>query len=328
MGTPQAGISRTIVAAVFDELALMGYPGGLRLLESKAPLVSGRDADSIFDEAATALGDPALALAVVQRLAVGSLGELDYALCTSDSLRVGLDRLARFYRVGTERVTLDLEQDARRATLVFRSTSDEPYSRHWRELPVALIARRIRQTVGREVGFQEVAFAHAPPPDSEPYTAFFGVPVRFGSDADRLGFATTLLSEPLRTAMTALGDLLEAKMREAAPPGTASDAFLGRVRRALSAQIDAGDLTIAATAKRLATSTRTLQRELARAATSHKALLDELRRERALALLAAARIPLVDISARLGFSDPRAFFRAFRRWTGTTPAAVRRRRSR
>lgn len=317
------GISRAVVAAVVHELAQMGDRGALPLASGDAMVVPGRAADAAFEHAAERLRDPAIALSVARRLAIGALGEIDYVLCTSDSLRVGLSRLARFYRAATERVTLAIEESGDRASLVFRATTREPYSRHWREFAVAIIARRIRQTLGREVRFPAIAFAHDPPARLEPYVAFFGTRPRFGEDADRMVFARALLDEPLRTAAKALGDLLEAKMRAIEPPEAGRDALLARVRRAVAAQLDDRDLALATTAARLATSTRTLQRELARARTSHKAIVDEVRRERALALLESGRMTTVEISERLAFADPRAFFRAFRRWTGTSPAALR-----
>jgi AraC-like DNA-binding protein len=317
------GISRTVVAAIAHELAQMGDRGALGVLAGDAMVVPGRAADAAFERAATALRDPTVALSVARRLAIGSLGEIDYVLCTSDSLRVGLGRLARFYRVATERVSLAIEESGDQASLVFRATTTEAYSRHWRELAVGIIARRVRQTLGREVRFRGIDFAHAAPPRVEPYVAFFGLAPRFSADADRIVFARALLDEPLRTAARALGDLLEAKMREAEPPEAAQGALLARVRRTVAAQIDARDLTLATTAARLATSKRTLQRDLARAGTSHQAVVDDVRRALALALLESNRMTTVEISERLGFKDPRAFFRAFRRWTGTSPAALR-----
>jgi AraC-like DNA-binding protein len=316
-----SGISRTIVGAVFHELAQLGCSEGLNLLRSNTPVVNGGAADAAFEQASLRLRDPALALTIAKGLAIGSLGEIDYALCTSHDLRTGLVRLARFYRVATERVTLDLVEDSRHAKLVFRATSSEPYSRHWREFAVAVIARRIRQTVGHDVRFREVGFAHGAPPGVDAYTRYFGSVPQFDRDADTLGFRRALLAEPLRTAARVLGDLLEATMREATPR---DDALVVRAKRVVATQIENRDLTLATTAKRLAMSKRTLQRELARAGTSHKSIVDDTRRERALALLETGHVAVVDISERLAFSNPRAFFRAFRRWTGTTPAAVRR----
>jgi AraC-like DNA-binding protein len=71
------------------------------------------------------------------------------------------------------------------------------------------------------------------------------------------------------------------------------------------------------TAKKLALSCRSLQRELNSRGTSYREELDMLRREMALDMLPSE--PLSDIVAFLRFSESSAFYRAFRRWTGKTP---------
>ena len=55
-------------------------------------------------------------------------------------------------------------------------------------------------------------------------------------------------------------------------------------------------------------------------------LIDERRRELAEKLLARDSVLLCDVGYRLGFSDVKAFFRAFRRWTGTSPRAFQKTR--
>ena len=78
---------------------------------------------------------------------------------------------------------------------------------------------------------------------------------------------------------------------------------------------------------RMRMSERTLQRNLGREGTSMQALLDELRHQLALRHLAEAKESIAEISFLLGFADVRAFHRAFKRWTGATPAAYRQARS-
>ncbi|MDZ7784627.1 MAG: helix-turn-helix transcriptional regulator [Halioglobus sp.] len=59
--------------------------------------------------------------------------------------------------------------------------------------------------------------------------------------------------------------------------------------------------------------------------TSYRRLLEEARLDCADALLADARLNVAEVAQRLGYSDPANFGRAFRKLTGTTPAAWRRR---
>jgi AraC-like DNA-binding protein len=53
-------------------------------------------------------------------------------------------------------------------------------------------------------------------------------------------------------------------------------------------------------------------------------LLDRTREQLARQYLADRTLTLSDIALLLGFSEQSAFNRAFRRWTGLTPAHVRR----
>jgi AraC-like DNA-binding protein len=70
-------------------------------------------------------------------------------------------------------------------------------------------------------------------------------------------------------------------------------------------------------------SERTLRRHLAAAGRVFREIHDQLRTERALELLSAGALSVAEIGSEIGFSDAREFRRAFKRWTGTPPAAMR-----
>jgi len=167
-----------------------------------------------------------------------------------------------------------------------------------------------------------VAFVHAAPRSLARHHEHFGPGVRFDAQQDRLAFTSDVLSRALRTAELSLAPILDEKIRALAPePG---DAYLALATTALRELLGKPEGDLEGLAKRLRTSTRTLQRELGARGTSFKALLDGVRRAHALALLRQGGRSIVDISAELGFADPRVFFRAFRRWTGTAPGAYAR----
>ena len=76
-------------------------------------------------------------------------------------------------------------------------------------------------------------------------------------------------------------------------------------------------------AKALAISRRTLSRHLADESTSFRRILDDVRREFACALLQDRTLSIADVAFFLEYSEPAAFIRSFRRWTGQTPHAFR-----
>jgi AraC-like DNA-binding protein len=81
--------------------------------------------------------------------------------------------------------------------------------------------------------------------------------------------------------------------------------------------------TLAAIAKLLEVSDRSLRRQLREQGISFRGLLDELRMQIALKYLRTTRLANEDIALLLGFSDAANFRRAFRRWTNKSPSEIR-----
>jgi AraC-like DNA-binding protein len=96
------------------------------------------------------------------------------------------------------------------------------------------------------------------------------------------------------------------------------------VRSVLSARLAEGDASLAVVAGQLATTERALQRRLAHEGVTFESVLDDLRHDLARRYLADPRISVAEIAYLLGYADPSPFYRAFRRWTGTTPREARR----
>ena len=316
------GIANAIVQPVARALAEMGYvPPEIPVVRG---IVVGDIADATFEDAATKLHDDALGLTVAQRIPIGGLGDLDYAMCTSTTLGEGLARLVRFYGLATQRVRVTFDETPALAELVFTRTPPLTHSRHWVEFATAIIAHRMRQTLGVAAPFEKVSFTHAAPASTKVHDAFFGVPVEFSAATDCLSFPTDLLPQPLRTMSAALAGVLDIKMKQLEPTMVARPPFLAVARTAVIELLDSKETGLPATAAHLNTTPRTFQRQLRDHGTSHRELLDDVRRERALRLLEQGKI-ISEVSIALGFSEPSAFFRAFRRWTGASPRAVMKR---
>jgi AraC-like DNA-binding protein len=102
-----------------------------------------------------------------------------------------------------------------------------------------------------------------------------------------------------------------------------SRSFAERVQRVLWDELSEGQPTLKTVAGALGTSTRTLQRRLGDEGVTFAELLDTFRRRMAHELLQRHDLAVYEVAFLLGYSEPSTFFRAFRRWTGTSPLQYR-----
>jgi len=192
------------------------------------------------------------------------------------------------------------------------------------ELLFAILFARGRQLTKRPWPLLEVAFRAPSPHDAAAHERFFGAPVHFARARNELVFDSAWLDTPCMEHDAALATFFDRHADGLLERVSGAPAFLRRVRLAIAESIRGSDPALEMTAKRLAMSARTLQRRLEEANTSHKALVEEVRRDLTLELLADPKLGLREIGYLVGFGDTSAFYRAFKRWTGSTPMTARR----
>ncbi|MGW0179602.1 AraC family transcriptional regulator [Nocardia sp. NPDC003345] len=181
-----------------------------------------------------------------------------------------------------------------------------------------------RSFCGHEVRPTLVEFTYPEPPHSGAYRRFFGSPLRFGADANRMSFSADLLASPIATYNPMSLEIAVQACRELVAPDNPPPDLVGTVE-ALLADTVRRPLTMAEIAERLYLTERGLRRRLAGSGHTFSEIRDRVRARRARFLLVDSGLRIADIAAEVGFSDPREFRRAFRRWTGEAPAELRRR---
>lgn len=279
--------------------------------------IAGAAVDARLDDIARSRRDPTFALTLARAAVIRPLGLFGHMVWLSGTVRDALTRAARFYAMVTSRTTLTLDETASRATLRQHSVPGVAHGKILTEFAFASLALRARRATGGRFKLHAASFTHGSDRSTRAaYRAVFGVPVGFAAGADEIAFDAEQLDLPLETADEVTSAALETTIVQLTGARPRS-VLLDRVRRAAAPSL--GDVVSLATiAGRLGTSARTLRRHLEQEGLSLRSIIDELRRERADELLAAGT-PIKEIAFGLGFSEPSAFSRAYKRWTGKAP---------
>jgi len=119
------------------------------------------------------------------------------------------------------------------------------------------------------------------------------------------------------------GEIAGAARRERAKKKARPLLFRRRVEAELAPLLATGPVRVGPVAKALGCSRQTLYRRLKAEGLTFALVLDGLRHREALKLVRDTSLPVKEIAWRLGFSDPAAFSRAFKRWTGKSPQLFR-----
>ncbi len=272
---------------------------------------------------AARIPDPALGLKAASCWHPSNLGALGYAWLSSSTLRTALNRLVRYWRVVIADVTVSLEESPEGVAFVHVPPDlDATLDAIRGDVVLAILYDMCRTNFGRTLRPARVAFRRAAPGDASPYEAFFGCPVSFGADANRLQIGLTEADQPLPTGNRDLAAMHDRALVEQLARLDKKD-VMARFRASLLERMASGDLSEENLARDLHMSRRSLQRRLAEADASYQSLVDETRRDMALRYLDDSGKSATDIAFLLGYSQQSAFTRAFRRWTGSSPSEYR-----
>jgi len=276
--------------------------------------VSAPLADAIWTQAVQSEGLE-LVLSIAGGLRPSTYGLLTYLLAASDNVGMALRRLTRHYRLLSTAAEYELAASARQCAVECRVFGSPTPSRD--AFGIAAVVGFVRGEVDGMPTPRE-ACLRAPAPSASKrreWDAFFGVRVRFGASTNRVVYSRRAMATPMRGADSELGALLE---EQAQQRGSAATPWAQRVRERI-AVTPSRPPTVTEIATELDTSPRSLRRHLAVEGEPFQSIVDNLRQHQAEALLAEGT-PTADVAVATGFCDPTAFRRAFRRWTGVSPA--------
>ena len=278
-------------------------------------LLSGAAMQELDDEALGWFG---------RRLPWGSYGMLARASISAPSLGVALKRWCRHHGLIADDIGLSLTPQEGSATITLSEHRDlGPL----REFCLVSVLRNLHGLacwlIDSRIPLQQARFPYPAPEHAAVYPLLFPGPVRFDAAQAQLQLDARYLALPLRRDETALQQMLQRALPLTVLQYRRDRLLVQRVRQLLVSQPQETQ-SADALAHWLHISPRTLHRQLKDEGATLQALKDEVRRERATELLLRTRKPIKQVAEAAGFRNEKSFIRAFRDWTGQSPAEFRR----
>ncbi|MEH1868994.1 MAG: AraC family transcriptional regulator [Nostoc sp.] len=309
----------SLCAAVGIEPALLKMPD---------QRITGELHSAVWCEAVQQTGDQNLGLHMGEAFNPATFGIVGYVLVNCQTFEQVLEKLSRYTHLFSQGAYIhfsvsqgfvlcdcDIVGDLKNYLL------KEP--RQAIESTFASLLTATQMLTGKSLAPQAVWFQHSPPADISDHARIFGIGVRFSMPKNRIIFNANCLNWPVLSANSNLLPVFEQHAQAMLDAINRESNYTRQVVQALTQQLKGELPSQEVFARSLAISVRQLQRELQAEGTSYQQLLDETRKQLALRHLKNPDSSISDVAFLLGFSEPSAFHRAFKRWTGQTPRNYR-----
>jgi len=331
--TPPHHVSTFLLRALADVVqqrgispeTLLGHDTDVLYVEPLERSVPREKLQALFRHAVQLTKDPALGLQCGLHASQSSFGLMAPLVSHAPTLRRALALVAQFQSLLIEGARVQLAERAGVAVLRFDvdDAGGGQLDRSFVELIVAGLVRTVQAfgCTGGEI--RAVRFKHARPAYHAAYTTVFAGAERFAQPFIGVEFSAHALDRPHLHHHSELHTLIlaqaERSLKRLWRPLTCTE----RVRALVSGRPASQLPDMAAAARELQLSVRSLRRHLGDEGTSYRELTQSMLHESACSSLRDPAITLQAVAHELGFSDVTAFYRAFRRWERLTPAEYR-----
>ncbi|NSZ20279.1 AraC family transcriptional regulator [Agrobacterium vitis] len=253
----------------------------------------------------------------------GSFKLMCHAVLHARTLEHALRRALTFLNAVLYSPTGELRQQDGQAEIVLTDDRDAPrpafaYRTYW-----LILLGVLCWLIGRRIPLRRVDFACPAPINRRDYLQFFGAPVHFEQVRSRLIFNANYLTLPTIRDEKSLQNFLRGAPANILLRYRHDQGISARLRNLFKATQPADWPDFDAFAHDLKLSPATLRRRLRSEGQSFLGIRDEIRHALARDLLGEQKLNVAETAAHLGYAEPSAFYRAFVKWSGMTPAAFR-----
>lgn len=323
-------VSIAFVRAAVDALSPVAAARALdragispELLGVPAARVSARAFAALWLAVARELDDEFFGLDT-RRMKVGSFALLCQAVVHCGTIGHALKRCLRTFSVFLDDIDGVVRVEQGEAVVRLTNRIADPERRRFAdETFLVMVHGLICWLAGRRIPLLAAEFAWPRPGHADEYRIMFSQRLAFGAPQTCVRFDAKVLGAPVVQDESTLKRFLRSAPQSVFIKYRDQDSWTARLRRRLRGSGEAGWPTLDEVAGELGVPASTLRRRLEAEGTTFQAIKDQLRRDIAIHHLSEGDMSVGDIAARLGFQDASAFYRAFRRWTGSQPGAYR-----
>ncbi len=294
----------------------------LKLFSNPDNLVSYSLRNRVLTHCANATGCQHFGLIAAEHSGLDSLGALGLLIRSSPDVGSALQNLLTYFRFHTRSGSASLRQYEDLAVFGYHILeSDGEPNRQLSDGAIVFMRNLMRELCGVEWNPREVWSMHSQPESVEPYRKFFTARLRFDAEYNALLFSKSWLDRPLPAFNAGIYRLVKKELESQLDQNT--DSLAAMVRSIISTDLLGTTVSEEYVAAQLDMHPRKLRRKLIESQTSYRKLLDGVRFEVAKQLLTDSELKINAIALRLQYTDARSFIRAFKRWSGETPARWR-----
>ncbi|WP_256670069.1 AraC family transcriptional regulator [Pseudomonas sp. L-22-4S-12] len=280
----------------------------------------------LWRAAARLTGDPGFGLKAGSQVGPASFNVVSYLLQSAPSLRESIALVQRYQRLISDGGRVQMIPGNNATWLIYHPCQGQlPFSPHQIEAVLAAVVALGHRLTGNQLLPLKVQFSQSPLGPLDDYHCVFRCPVEFDQAFSGILIDNAALDTPLAQAEAPLVNLhrqyVSARLAALSKPDDLAQELSAWIRSRLPGQPP----TRAMAAQALGLSPKTLARRLQQDHLDFSTLLDQARRDAALLAVSSGDLGLADIGHSLGFAEPSIFWRAFKRWTGMTPAQWRQR---
>jgi AraC-like DNA-binding protein len=261
---------------------------------------------------------------------VGTTRLIALSMINSSTLLAALRRSIEFNRVcrvrqGAQIVNdVHIDEQSRQATLTYLLSDDTQDVQHSVLCNLAIWMRFCGWLIGQHIDIVSATCAGPRPDFIEGIRHFFPCPVEYDQPLNSVSFSSRLLEAELVRSEDDLEKFLKlAPYYMVIEPQAATRSITHRIREILGNDFREELPSFEELTGLLNMSARTLRRRLEKEGTSYQRIKDNARRDAAISMLSRQGMTVSEVAEMVGFSDPSAFHRSFKKWTGQSPGSYR-----